>query len=119
MGYLYYGNYALYYEVGRVEAMRSLGVIYKDLEEKHGILMPVLDLQSKYIRPAHYDELIEIHTIIKEIPLSRIQFDYELFNEEGQLIHEASVRLCFVNAKSGKPIRVPSFILRQLSPHFE
>lgn len=119
MGYLYYGNYALYYEVGRVEAMRSLGIIYKELEEKHGILMPVLDVQSKFIKPARYDELVDIHTMIPMLPQSRIHFDFELYNEQKELIHTATVRLCFINSKNNRPIRVPDNVIQPLKPYFE
>jgi acyl-CoA thioester hydrolase len=118
MGYLYYGNYALYYEVGRVEALRSLGIVYKQLEEKHELWMPVLHSESKFIKPAYYDEVITIVTQIKELPRARITFFYQLFNEEEDLINEGNVTLCFIDANNKKPLRTPEFIKQKLQPHF-
>lgn len=118
MGFLYYGNYALYYEVGRVEALRSLGVVYKDLEDKYDIWMPVMRLESEFKKPAYYDEEIRIRTSIKELPRATIQFHHELYNEKEELINKGFVQLCFLKASTGKLIRVPSFISERLSPHF-
>src|SRR4029079_6263659 len=85
MGYLYYGYYALYYEVGRAEAIRQLGFTYRELEEM-GVMMPVVELNAKYLRPALYDNLITVKTILKQLPDGpKIQFHSELYNEEGQL----------------------------------
>src|SRR5690242_2231348 len=86
MGYLYYGYYALYYEVGRAEAIRQLGFTYRQLEEM-GIMMPVVELKAQYFRPALYDDLITVTTILKELPQeAKIQFHSELYNEQGQLL---------------------------------
>src|ERR1041384_2936714 len=83
MGYMYYGNYALYYEVGRVEALRTLGVSYKEMEEQ-GIMLPVAELHTKYLRPALYDDLVTVKTTLKELPAHhKIQFHSELYNEKG------------------------------------
>ena len=81
MGFVYYGNYAMYYEVARVEALRALGISYKVLEE-NGVMMPVLENWSKYIRPAKYDDLLTVRLLLKKIPEMRITFEYEVFNEE-------------------------------------
>ena len=95
MGYLYYGNYALYYEVGRAEAIRQLGFTYRELEEM-GTMMPVAELNSLYFRPALYDDLITVKTILKELPEgSRIQFHSELYNEAGQLLNKGVTTLVF------------------------
>lgn len=118
MGFLYYGNYALYYEVGRVEALRSIGVIYKDLEEEHGLWMPVLHSESEYLKPAYYDEKIKILTEIRKMPRARITFDYLLFNSKEELINKGKVTLCFINAKNGKAVRVPKIIQQKLQPYF-
>ncbi|MEL6987285.1 MAG: thioesterase family protein [Bacteroidota bacterium] len=83
MGFLYYGNYAQYFEVGRVEALRSLGVSYADLEDKHGIIMPVRSMKSKFIKPALYDELLSIETSIKQIPDKTITFNVKVFGANG------------------------------------
>jgi acyl-CoA thioester hydrolase len=117
MGYVYYGNYATYYEVTRVEALRSLGISYKILEE-NGVLMPVLENWSKYIRPAKYDDLLTIKLILKEMPGMRITFEYEVFNEDKKLINLGSTTLVFLDKLSGKPIQVPDVVQDVLKPYF-
>jgi Predicted thioesterase len=89
MGYLYYGRYADYYEVGRVETIRSLGLRYRDLEEQHGIWLPVVSLQMRFVRPAYYDELLTVHTEIRQLPDTHIVFHTEIFNEAQQLVNAA------------------------------
>ncbi|MEO8794241.1 MAG: thioesterase family protein [Daejeonella sp.] len=102
MGYMYYGNYAQFYEVGRVEMLRSLGMTYKSMEES-GIMMPVLDLKCKYIKPALYDEEITVKVIMNKMPAVRIHFRYELFNESQELINEGETTLVFIDIKRNKP----------------
>jgi len=119
MGYLYYGNYPQYYEIGRVEMLRSLGLTYKAMEEDQGILMPVVSMNIRYVRPAHYDELITIRTTLRQLPDRFITFNMELYNEEGKLINGATVKLCFVDAQSGKTIPAPEMLVEQLNPYFE
>lgn len=119
MGYLYYGQYAQYYEIGRVEMLRSVGLTYKSMEQEHGILMPVVSLQVRFIGPAYYDELISIRTILPSLPDRFISFDMELFNEAGKLINRGNVRLCFVEQKDQKIRRAPDFLLEKLMPYFE
>jgi acyl-CoA thioester hydrolase len=118
MKYLYYGNYALYYEVGRVELMRSLGVTYRKLEEEHRVMMPVVALQQRFVRPAFYDDLLTIRTTIRELPASFITFHCEIFNEQKKLLNGGSVRLCFVDMETNKTIETPDFLLNQLKPYF-
>jgi acyl-CoA thioester hydrolase len=117
MGFVYYGNYATYYEVTRVEALRSLGISYKILEE-NGVLMPVLENWSKYIRPAKYDDFLTIKLFLKEMPAMRITFEYEVFNEDKKLINLGSTTLVFLDKSSGKPIQVPDVVQDVLKPYF-
>ena len=117
MGYAYYGNYAAYYEVARVESLRHLGFAYKELEAQ-GIMLPVLENYSKFILPAKYDELLRIEVTLKEIPAVRIQFHYRIFNEKDQLIHTGKTLLAFVNIKSGRPCRPPEPLLDLYRPFF-
>ncbi|MGB3182344.1 MAG: thioesterase family protein [Cyclobacteriaceae bacterium] len=117
MGYVYYGNYLTYYELGRVEAFRSLGISYRELEER-GIMMPVLEARSRYLKPALYDKLITIRTSIREMPGVRIRFHYDLFDGET-LIHEGETELVFVNKNAGgRPCRIPEDMEKALAPHF-
>lgn len=118
MGYVYYGNYAAYFEVARVESLRQLGMTYRELEEM-GIMMPVLENKSKFIAPALYDDELKIVTTIREKPGVRIRFEYEISNAKGQLIHQGETLLVFVNKKTGKPCRPPEAFDRVLEPYFK
>ncbi len=119
MGYLYYGNYALYYEIGRVELLRSLGLTYKVMEEEWGIMMPVLNMSTRYLRPARYDDEITIKTQLRVLPAKDITFHFELFNPNGKLINGGRVSLCFIEVASNVRVNCPRPLLDLLSPHFE
>jgi acyl-CoA thioester hydrolase len=119
MGYLYYGNYAQYYEVGRVELIRSLGVTYKELEDEHGIWLPVVSLDMRFVRPAYYDELLRVETTVRELPDTHIVFHVEVFNEKNKLVNAGRVRLCFFDAKQKKVVQAPDFLLERMAPHYE
>lgn len=118
MGYLYYGQYAQYYEIGRVEMMRSLGIRYKELEEIHHVMMPVVSLQMRFVRPAYYDEMLTIRTSVRKMPDKFITFDVEIRNEKGKLVNGGSVRLCFVDIKTQQTILAPEYIKEKLLPYF-
>ncbi len=118
MGYVYHGNYAQYYEIGRTELLRRLGLSYKELEEQ-GILMPVLEMSTRFLKAATYDEEITIKTTLREMPTVRIKFNYSLFDAKGELINQADVTLIFVDAKNRRPCRPPAKMLEVLKPYFE
>ena len=113
MGFVYYGIYAQYYEVGRVELLRSLGISYKSLEDS-GFELPVVSFKINYKRPAFYDDEIIIKTSISETPSSKITFDYECFNIDGALINNGQVVLVFVNSDTKKPCKPPQMIIDNL-----
>jgi acyl-CoA thioester hydrolase, YbgC/YbaW family len=117
MGYVYYGNYPLYYEVGRTEMLRSLGLTYKDMED-NGIILPVISLKIHYEAPALYDDLLTVKTYLKEMPSVRIRFDYEIFNEKGERLNYGETTLVFTDAKTRKPRRPPEYFLEHLKPYF-
>jgi acyl-CoA thioester hydrolase len=110
MGIVYYGNYPQYYEVGRVETLRKLGMTYKEMETK-GIFMPITSMSLKYIKPALYDDLLTVKTIITEIPNMRIQFFYEIYNEQGVLLNTGETVLAFVNIETRRPCQAPEWFL--------
>lgn len=118
MGYVYYGFYAMYYEVARVESLRKLGLTYKSLEAQ-GIIMPVLENKSKYISPAYYDELLRIVCVVRDKPGVRIRFNYEIFNEENKLIHIGETLLVFVDRRTSKPCPPPEAMTKVLEPFFK
>jgi acyl-CoA thioester hydrolase len=117
MGYMYYGNYAKLFEIGRVEALRNLGVRYRDLEES-GIWMPVYENTSKYLEPAKYDELLTIRCTLKELPKVRIVFETEILNENDIVIHKGVTTLVFIKAETQKITTCPLVIIDKLSPFF-
>lgn len=119
MGYLYYGFYALYYEQGRAEAIRQLGFTYKELEQQ-GIMMPVIEMNAKYKRPALYDNLITVKTSVKVLDRDspQIQFHSELYNEAGKLLNEGIVTLVFVDSNTKKKINLPKILVEKLAPYF-
>lgn len=117
MGYVYYGNYAQYYEVGRVEALRQIGTSYKQMEEE-GVMLPVYTSSTKYIKPAVYDDLLIIKTTIKTLPSVRISFDYEIYNQNQELLNTANTVLVFKNMKTNKPCKAPDSFLEKLKKFF-
>ena len=117
MGYVYYGNYAMYYEVARVEAFRKLGFPYKNLEDM-GIGMPVLSMDIKYKKAGKYDELLTVRVSIPTMPSVKIRFDYEVINEAGEIINIGTTTLAFMRMDSYKPVRMPQVMHELLTPYF-
>lgn len=117
MGYVYYGNYPLYYEVGRTEMLRSAGLSYRAMEEE-GILLPVHSLSIKYMEPARYDDLLTLKVILKELPTAKIQFHYEIYNEQGKLLNTGETVLVFVDAQTRRPCRAPEALIKELEKYF-
>lgn len=118
MGFVYYGNYAMYYEVARVESLRQLGITYREVEEM-GVMMPVLENRSRYLAPARYDDVLRIVTTLREKPGVRIRFEYDIFNGENKLIHQGETVLAFVNKLTNKPCRQPTAMQKVLEPYFQ
>ncbi len=109
MGYVYYGNYAQYFEVGRVEALREIGISYKELEEA-GTLLPVSDFEIKYFKPAFYDDEIEVHTRIISIKGARMNFTYKTLNQNGDVLNQAKTTLVSIDRETGRPSRCPKIL---------
>jgi|TARA_R110002012_G_scaffold42418_5_gene115432 acyl-CoA thioester hydrolase len=113
MGVVYHGNYAQYFELGRVEWLRAMGITYKSMED-NGIMLPVISLHINYKKSALYDDLLTIQTKLKSKPMVKIEFDYNLLNESGELLATANTVLAFMDKKTGKPIKCPDYILEKL-----
>lgn len=113
MGVVYHGNYAQYFEMGRVEWLRNLGLSYKVMEE-NGIMLPVVSLTMNYKKPARYDDLIRVKTIFKSQTSVKIEFDYEIFNEKEELLTTGTSMLVFVDMKSGRPTLPPKYVSEKL-----
>lgn len=118
MNVVYHGNYAQYFEVGRVEAMRALGYSYKEMEAD-GVIMPVVELSCKYLRPAVYDDLLTIKTMLKELTTNhKITFQQEVFNEQGKLLAAAQVVLYFMDAATMTRTNMPTKLGDELKSFF-
>ncbi len=118
MGVVYHGHYAQFYEIGRTEALRSLGITYKDVEAL-GVIMPVVEIHTKFLRPAKYDDLVTVVTIVKEMPLHhKIVFDGEIFNEKDELLNSGTVTLFFMDAKTMRRCDMPEAIKERLKEFF-
>jgi len=113
MGVVYHGNYAQFFEMGRTEWLRSLGVTYKDMEMS-GIMLPVISINFNFIKSALYDDVLTIHTFLKKEPLVKIEFDYEIKNQNDELICKGNSVLAFMNMKTMKPARCPNYLLKSL-----
>lgn len=117
MGFMHHSNYVKYYETARWEAMRDLGLRYKEMEEK-GIYMPVISMSFDFIKPAFYDDLLTVKTIIRELPIARIKFEYELFNQSGELINKAEIALAFIMKDTLKPCLPPEYFTNTIQNSF-
>lgn len=117
MGQMYHGRYAELFEVGRVEALRSLGFPYKRMEED-GVLLPVHHLSIRYHKPVRYDDELTIRTIITALPTVRIHFRYAVLNEGDEHLTDGETTLVFVDRSSGRPCRAPESLQEALRPWF-
>ena len=110
MGVVYHGNYALYLEMGRIEWLRKLGISYKDMEAR-GVMLPVVSMALNFKKSACYDDVINVKTQLKKIPTARIEFEYKITNEQGDILTTAETTLVFIDMKTNRPIRAPQYIL--------
>ena len=113
MSFVYHGNYAQYFEIGRIQWLKELGVSYKKMEET-GIMLPVISLNINYFKPAKYDDLLTLKTTLRKIPSVKIIFDYEIHNKNHELLTTACSTLAFMNAETKKPTRAPEYLLKKL-----
>jgi len=110
MGVVYHGNYAQYLEVARIEWLSDLGVSYKKMEE-NGVMLPVYDMRYSFLKPAFFDDLLTVKTTLRKIPRASIVFDYEIYNQNQELLTRAETTLVFVDMKTNRPTRCPQYIL--------
>ncbi|MEN9960554.1 MAG: putative acyl-CoA thioesterase YneP [Bacteroidota bacterium] len=110
MGYVYYGNYARFYEIARVETLRHIGVSYKVLEDA-GIGLPVYENYSKYHAPALYDDLLRVQCTLVKMPSARIEFEYKIFNQSDALLHEGKTTLVFMDLATKKVVKAPEWLI--------
>lgn len=114
MSYAYHGNYAAYFEMGRTEWLRKLGVSYKKMEED-GIMLPVINLNTNYLKPAKYDDVLTLKTTLAKKPTARIEFKFEITNQQNELLTTATAVLVFVNMTTNRPTRIPKYLLEKLT----
>jgi len=118
MGFVYYGKYAEYFEVGRVELIRSLGISYREIEER-GIMLPVVELEVRYLAPAFYDELLSVKTIVPEIPRSSLLTTYEVIKPDGKITVKGLVKLAFIDRGRMRPVRAPEYMVEAMRVWFD
>lgn len=114
MGVVYHGNYAQYFEMGRVEWLRNLGLSYGEME-KQGVMLPVVSLTLNYKKPARYDDLLTVRTIFKKQESVKIEFDYEIYSEKGELLTTGNSVLVFVDMKTGRPVSPPGYVTEKIN----
>lgn len=117
MGVVYYGKYLRYYEIGRTEMIRSLGLSYKNIEET-GILLPARSVKINYLKPAHYDDLLTVRTIIDQIPQVKFPIKSEIYNQNNELLNEGEVTLAFFNGKTNRPCKAPEMFIKAIQKYF-
>jgi len=113
MGVVYHGNYAQFFELGRTEWLRDLGITYKDMEI-NGIMLPVISLKCNFIKSALYDDILTIETFLKKEPMVKIEFDYIVTNQNNEIVCKGNSVLAFMDMKTTKPIRCPDYLLKSL-----
>ena len=118
MGFMYYGHYSKLYEIARVESLRALGIRYRNMEDE-GVIMPVVQNNSRYMAPAKYDDLLNIRLFLRQMPEKRVIFEYEIFNEDQKCIHKGETTLVFMDVTRQKVIETPEAVKEALKPYFE
>lgn len=118
MGYVYHGNYAKFYHISRTELMRKIGFSDKELEAK-SILLPVIEMNIKYLKPVFYDDVITIKTALRNIPSSRMHFKHEVYNAHNEVINQAESIVVFVDMHTRKPMKAPYFIVEKIESYDE
>ena len=118
MGVVYHSNYFPYFEAARAEAIRELGMTYADIE-KTGVFMPIVDVHCRYLRPAKYDDLLTVRTMLKELPVHhKIEFHHEVYNEKDELLVVGKIILYFMEAHGMKKTVMPQELMEKLKPYF-
>ena len=118
MGIVHHSNYIVYYEMARVEALREWGMPYSDMEQR-GIISPILEVGSKYILPAYFDEVLTVRVIVEEMPMVRLKVRYELYNEDGKLINTGHTWLGFLDGETRRPCRAPEYFVKKMQALFD
>ena len=118
MGFLYHSHYIEYYDVARTELMRSLGISNREIED-NGVMLPVLEVVSKYKNPAHYDDLLTVKVFLKDMPAVKIRFEYEVYNQHGELINTGHTILAFMNSTTKKACRIPVYLADMFKSRLE
>lgn len=113
MGVVHHSNYICYYEAARSDLMRELGASYSEME-RAGVMMPILEVHSKYLRPARYDEMLTVRVILRELPMARITFEYEVYNAARELLNTGSTVLGFMRSDTRRPCRAPEVFVEML-----
>ena len=118
MGIMHHSNYIVLYEMARTEWLRYMGLTYAEIERR-GVMSPIIEVNSKYLYPAFYDEVLTVKVSLDEIPSARLVIASEVYNEQGRLINKGSVTLGFMNAETRRPCRAPEWFVAKLNEYIE
>jgi acyl-CoA thioester hydrolase len=119
MQVVYHANYLQYFEMARTESIRELGFTYKEIEEQN-IIMPVVEVNLKFLRSAYYDDLLTIHSSLKELPTNhQIIYYQEIYNEKKKLLCTAEITLMFLTKTDKKKSSMPKELYKKLLPFFK
>jgi acyl-CoA thioester hydrolase len=116
MGYVYHGNYAKYYHISRTDLLRKIGISEIELE-KYNVLLPVTEMNIKYLKPVFYDDIITIQTSLQKIPTSRLVFYHEVSSNSGEIINRANSTVAFVDINTRKPMKAPQIIIDKIKSY--
>lgn len=118
MGIVHHANYAQYYELARTECFEACsGMSYAQMETE-GVMLPILELQARYLKPAYYNEVLTIKSIVKELPSVRLNVEYEIYNEANELINTGNTILVFVKKENRRPCQPPESFMKNVRQYF-
>jgi len=119
MGIVHHANYAQYYELARTECFEACsGMSYEQMEAE-GVMLPILDLQARYLKPAYYNQVLTIRSIVRELPTVRLHVEYEIYNEAQELINQGKTTLVFVNKATRRPCAPPESFMKNVRQYFK
>jgi acyl-CoA thioester hydrolase len=116
MGIMHHSNYIVMYEQARTEWLRDMGLTYAEIERR-GIMSPIIEVQSRYLAPAFYDDVLTVRVFLDEMPMVKLVVRSEVYNGKGELINRGSVTLGFMSAETRRPCRAPEWFMTTLEQY--
>jgi len=119
MGVVHHSNYAQYYELARTECFEACSGMTYETMEREGVMLPILDMYSKFIKPAFYNQTLTVKSFVRDLPTVRLKVDYEIYNEANELINTGYTTLVFVNKETRRPCQPPQNFMEQVRQYFK